>query len=996
VQKYSTKKVSAPQAADVNNTPRVLTQVFDRDRDLLGKAALLDPGGNLHLQTYATTTTCDAITRYWSLYDLARGIDNCPSNSAFILGTLTDNRTRGVLYVDPANGFDGRNNKSFIYPQEPGYLVLDVDHGSHLPLLAYLNSKGACYVVSRSASDGLYRLSDGAVLKQGGGVHIYVAIDDLSDTPRIAAVLVEMALANGTAYVKPNKAGHPLVRYPHDASIFSPSRLVFEAKTRLGNGVGQQPRPPAEVHPGTTSNSRIIFPANKHNRGQASNRKKSLLAAYDKTPDAIASTDQAVELVLKQRPGTTRETAQRIVSTQRKTRTLDGDQKVTLSDGTVVTVKEILSNRRQYHEKTCFDPTRPDKTNNPKLAKLFTQQARPTLFSFAGGGVTYFLSHLQQSPDSFCDPAGMLAFILDNPRCVVVSPPGTGKTEIILRLINQELPNDRVLYVTADHRLASEVQNRFGPSFVVAYGRDPAHCEKSAHSARFQQYGSRGCGELCPYYQGCPTIQSTFDAQQARGVIVTHAMYTSISKDQFEKKYGRFGVTVIDEDPSGALNQIYTPIVGVPVGTGPQVNHMLALMSDGMSAGMAMITADVNPSDHIPATFEPDLDPRWSAEQTAAYLAKFQDQKHKYYFWKTLRDRLHTNDPVNNISPDCVVRITSDIQSRFNSERVVMLDAAPFAPVIKGLPVGRFGSNRRSKTLWVRGGGFGLTACRNMTPGTRLKLLLLTQALHKYAGGCGTVLPKDLQHRDQVGDQGQSIGDQSGDQDVKGRDQVGDQAEDQETDGEPLFAPAMTHGAVVGSNDMAELPYLLILSRLHHNHQGVVSLHRAFYPHEQVNYSDLAVPVPVTAPGQTYQGDVEFHYLDPNMNTIHRHLIEHSLIQGKGRQRDHFRDGGTTFLLAPECGGLRVDGRFDAQQLLGPTGFWAAILHFDNELWFDIGRFRELFPGLSDSRLRNIWTGYIEFTATTVAPVVVDKFWPPGGKKTTRIRVVTGKSGKNG
>lgn len=66
------------------------------------------------------------------------------------------------------------------------------------------------------------------------------------------------------------------------------------------------------------------------------------------------------------------------------------EHKIFIESGEEITVKDILDNPNKYHEQCCKDPHEPDYVTST-IAKIYSDQEKPVIFSFAHGGLTYHL-----------------------------------------------------------------------------------------------------------------------------------------------------------------------------------------------------------------------------------------------------------------------------------------------------------------------------------------------------------------------------------------------------------------------------------------------------------------------------------------------------------------------------------------------------------------------------------------------------------------------------
>lgn len=133
-----------------------------------------------------------------------------------------------------------RTNETFRYLDTPSLFVIDVDTeaGVYQSCAEVLDALETCSEWLRQTTRVARPSASSYVGGKGlRGVHIYVAVTRGTDIPALAARLQIEQWANGRGRVIISKSGALLVRQLSDASIYQPSRLMFEAAPVLGEGV---------------------------------------------------------------------------------------------------------------------------------------------------------------------------------------------------------------------------------------------------------------------------------------------------------------------------------------------------------------------------------------------------------------------------------------------------------------------------------------------------------------------------------------------------------------------------------------------------------------------------------------------------------------------------------------------------------------------------------------------------------------------------------------
>lgn len=133
-----------------------------------------------------------------------------------------------------------RTNEHFRYLDTPALFVIDVDTDSSVyrTVDEVVDALEICSPwltqVVRVARPSASSFVGDRGLR---GVHVYVAVTRGSDIPELAMRLQIDQWANGRGRVIISKSGALLVRQLSDASMYQPSRLMFEAPPVLGEGV---------------------------------------------------------------------------------------------------------------------------------------------------------------------------------------------------------------------------------------------------------------------------------------------------------------------------------------------------------------------------------------------------------------------------------------------------------------------------------------------------------------------------------------------------------------------------------------------------------------------------------------------------------------------------------------------------------------------------------------------------------------------------------------
>jgi len=95
------------------------------------------------------------------------------------------------------------------------------------------------YVMRASTSAGLFRTDSGQRFADSGGIHLYLQIEDISDSERFLKTLHDRCWLLGLGWYVIDAAGRLLTRSIVDRAVGTPERLCFEGPPLLGPGLAQ-------------------------------------------------------------------------------------------------------------------------------------------------------------------------------------------------------------------------------------------------------------------------------------------------------------------------------------------------------------------------------------------------------------------------------------------------------------------------------------------------------------------------------------------------------------------------------------------------------------------------------------------------------------------------------------------------------------------------------------------------------------------------------------
>lgn len=470
-----------------------------------GKIFWLDENIELKKDTKAHYIAGTALKkRIESPEHLKELIESLTPNESLLAGV----NAQETINVSPTGAF-GRDNETFQFAKAPALMVIDSDDLSEAEgKLAICDALcDACpaiadtVVVQAPSTSSNILTSDGGILRGLKGVHTYIVVKNGQDIPRALEALHKRLWLKGHGRPKISETGRLLERSYVDLALKSPSQPVYQ-HAHCGAGLKQDKIP--DIYDGSFD----MLDTEKEIAPLSAEELRLYNALVAKAANAMADQMKATSETYIERSrqvlidrGTDSDEADRLAkafASGKATTNLWGDAPITMSGGTVVTVREILNDRATYHGQTCRDPAEPS-YGGSQVAKIFLNAGGKNLIeSFAHGGRQYYLH--ESDPDFYRgkDPSvksaqrvhqsernviGASEFMAElKPPCYVwrgiaqknnlyaiTAPPGSGKTAIALALAlamamgdsvhGRETMTSRVLYLCGEN--PDDVKLRF-------------------------------------------------------------------------------------------------------------------------------------------------------------------------------------------------------------------------------------------------------------------------------------------------------------------------------------------------------------------------------------------------------------------------------------------------------------------------------------------------------------------------------------------------------
>ena len=345
------------------------------------------------------------------LADLIADLD---SSEALILGDhIADDETIELVKdreANPAKGSYGRTLSSFRFRDgEPAAVLLDFDRkgmpaavaerleamgGFEEAIAALLPGlDGYARVIRSSTSAGLYNAETGERFPAGGGLHLYLLVQDGSDIPRFLCDLQARAWLAGYGWIMVAGRGALLTRSIVDITVGSPERLVFEGRPNVVPPLAQDEAERAPIaHDGDLIDTASACPPLiEDERRQVD----GLVAAAkaEAKPDAEKAVEVAANELASSR-SIPIEKARDVIASSTNGELLSWDA-VHFDDDAlgVVEIGDILADPERYHGETLADPIEGRDYGRGKCKIYYNAGGSVVAHSFAHGGGVYKLTH---------------------------------------------------------------------------------------------------------------------------------------------------------------------------------------------------------------------------------------------------------------------------------------------------------------------------------------------------------------------------------------------------------------------------------------------------------------------------------------------------------------------------------------------------------------------------------------------------------------------------
>jgi hypothetical protein len=300
-------------------------------------------------------------------------------------------------------GAIARTKEHFKWSDGSGWMMLDYDpQEGKAPLtceelLAALyraapGLRAAPMVWGVSSSSNIHNADSGEVVTGVRGQRLYVLVASAKDIERAGAVLFDRLWLAGYGRYDISSAGTLMPRTLVDKAVWQPNRLDFAAPpVCIAPLESRRPAPVALNNDAPALDLRMAIPdltpeensklGRLQRRAEAESREKATAVRHEWLRAKVAHL-----------PENEQEQARTSLNRSLDTGVLNGDFKLVSADGERVTVDQILTEGKMWHEARFHDPFEAEYRDDPRIAVVYLHaDGAAHLYSHAHGGKNYKL-----------------------------------------------------------------------------------------------------------------------------------------------------------------------------------------------------------------------------------------------------------------------------------------------------------------------------------------------------------------------------------------------------------------------------------------------------------------------------------------------------------------------------------------------------------------------------------------------------------------------------
>jgi hypothetical protein len=437
-------------------------KVFSLENGKLKKSSSVNPyAGNFQ------TVSIDSLDQF------ANGLTRLNAKQSLVLGTIK-NTTGKTLTAGESIGLctKGKEDATHIsktldfisYTETAGFMLVDIDQAGHYTDFLNLVPEIKAAVIKPSSSSFVYD-SNGNEIIGAKGWHIFIPVANQSQIPAIAELLWQRQWLKGYGHYLLSAGVNPalLERGLFDKAVFSPERLIFEAKPTLNSGLVQNA--PAPIVIGTIDQALKLSDFVTYSKADLAKIEELKQAAKEAVrPAQNVAIKQAKRDYIKKSglPAKVALTNYKQISKG----VLTHDFEVITQKFGKVKIADLLANPKKFNNCTLADPNDPDYDGGSltKAKFYFNNGINPTINSQAHGGIVYRinteLSFINSRHNVTKVNERYLNAELKAGVNIIKSIQGSGKTFGAIKFVKSH-PDLSVLYLAHLIVLCKQAANKF-------------------------------------------------------------------------------------------------------------------------------------------------------------------------------------------------------------------------------------------------------------------------------------------------------------------------------------------------------------------------------------------------------------------------------------------------------------------------------------------------------------------------------------------------------
>jgi hypothetical protein len=497
---------------------------------------------------------------------------------SLILGTIKDlpaGESIGLCTKGKEDATHISKTLDFIsYTDAAGLMLIDIDGSGHYTDFLNLFPEIKAAVIKPSSSSFIYDAYGNEVIGAKGW-HLYIPVAKQSEIPAIAELLWQRQWLSGRGHYLLSAGVNPamLERGLFDKAVFSPERLIFEAKPTLHSGLVQNA--PAPIVIGTIEQNLKLSDFVTYSADDLLKIESLKAAAREAIRPA-----QKVEIKQAKRAYIAKSGLPAKVALTNYKQISEGklthDFEVRTQKYGAVKIADLLANPTKFNNCTLADPYDPDYDGGSKTKARFywNNGVNPIINSQAHGGIVYRLNaptlslpkphyphkkylsaeesskKIQSLTDNFLKKLGA--------NVAIKASAGSGKTRAVINSLSKIKVKGQVHVFVPTHDLANEWQTNLqktAPHLKVLhlYGRGGAGSDdRLCH--RYDQVQKVAdkkipifatmCSQnedICPFFTKCQYIKQF---NQGDDIVILPHSYLKLTHSSMELKPA---AVVIDE-----------------------------------------------------------------------------------------------------------------------------------------------------------------------------------------------------------------------------------------------------------------------------------------------------------------------------------------------------------------------------------------------------------------------------------------------------------------